>query len=98
LHLCNTGTMAENPGIWRTNDPGSLGYAVGQLRRAKGMTQEELASWVGLNRQYVGLLESGGLGIQLQRVYDVLGILGYDIVLAPRRAMLTTVSDPADEQ
>jgi transcriptional regulator with XRE-family HTH domain len=37
----------------------SIGRNIARLRREKGMTQAVLASRVGINREYLGLIERG---------------------------------------
>ena len=61
-----------------------LAVAMRELRRERGMTQEELAEWVGVHRNYIGQLERGEMSTQIERTFDVLSLLGVDVVLVPR--------------
>jgi transcriptional regulator with XRE-family HTH domain len=55
-----------------------------ELRRERGMTQEELAEWIGVHRNYISLLERGDMSAQVERALEVLSLLGVDVVLVPR--------------
>lgn len=61
-----------------------LAVAMRELRRERGMTQEELAEWIGVHRNYIGQLERGEMSTQIERTFDVLSLLGVDVVLVPR--------------
>lgn len=68
--------------VVRTRD--DLAAAIRELRRERGMTQEELADWIGVHRNYIGQLERGEMSTQVERTFDVLSLLGVDIVLVGR--------------
>lgn len=68
--------------VVRTRD--DLAAAIRELRRERGMTQEELAGWIGVHRNYIGQLERGEMSTQMERTFDVLSLLGVDVVLTPR--------------
>jgi DNA-binding XRE family transcriptional regulator len=68
--------------VLRTRE--DLAVAMRELRRERGMTQEELAEWVGVHRNYIGQLERGEMSTQIERTFDVLSLLGVDVVLVPR--------------
>ena len=61
-----------------------LAVAMRELRRERGMTQGELAEWIGVHRNYIGQLERGEMSTQIERTFDVLSLLGVDVVLVPR--------------
>jgi transcriptional regulator with XRE-family HTH domain len=61
-----------------------LANAIRDLRRERGLTQEELADWVGVHRNYIGQLERGEMSTQVERTFDVLSLLGVDVVLVER--------------
>ena len=48
------------------------------------MTQLELAEYVGVHRNYIGQLERGEMSTQVQRMFDLLSMLGVDVELVPR--------------
>lgn len=68
--------------VVRSHD--DLASALRDLRRERGMTQEELAEWVGVHRNYIGQLERGAMSTQLTRLFEVLSFLGVDVELVPR--------------
>lgn len=61
-----------------------LAAAMRELRRERGMTQEGLAEWIGVHRNYIGQLERGDMSTQMARTFEVLSLLGVDVVLEPR--------------
>ena len=72
----------------RTNDPSAarsqwtigsvadLGRAVAGVRRARGLTQEQLAEKGGFDRSYLARLESGATTLMLERALRVLRRMG----------------------
>ena len=54
----------------------AFGAGVRRLRRAKGMSQEELAFRSGLNRTYVGAVERGERNIALLNIRRLAEALG----------------------
>lgn len=52
-------------------------------RRRRGMSQQEFADLLGINRPYLTELESGRATIQLRRLIAALNAVGVDLV--PRR-------------
>lgn len=51
--------------------PQKFGFRVRELRSAKGMTQEDLASLSGLSRQYIGDVERGIRNISLINIEKI---------------------------
>ncbi|MEJ3743038.1 helix-turn-helix domain-containing protein [Actinomycetes bacterium KLBMP 9797] len=70
--------------VWRVSTPAQLSAALSSARREAGMTQEELAAWAHVNRRYLTVLEQGRASLQVQRLLDVLNVLGYDMVIVPK--------------
>ncbi len=69
-------------------DPAGLGRSIRALRHAKGWTQAELSSWLGVSRQTVIALEQGGpvnVGIAVKAVV----LLGGKLVIAAKDATVT---------
>ena len=58
-----------------------LAAALAAARRSRGWSQSELADRIGVGRDYVGDLESGRFGMQLNRLMRLFGELGIDVVL-----------------
>lgn len=67
----------------KVRSSGELGQWVAQGRQGQGLTQAELADWLGVDRTTVVRLEAGTVS-QIARVFDALGVLGLDLVVVPR--------------
>lgn len=76
----------------RTSDPdgeqpyrlytaASFGQAIRHYRRQAGLSQEELAEGVGVDRVYLSRLETGKETRQLQRILAILRELGVKVTL-----------------
>ncbi|WP_369068388.1 helix-turn-helix domain-containing protein [Kineococcus terrestris] len=79
--------MTGNPGgrgVRRVATPEQLGQALADLRRASGMNQHELAEWAVVSRQYVSVLETGEVSLQVRRLLDLFAVLGHDLAVVPR--------------
>jgi DNA-binding XRE family transcriptional regulator len=85
-------------GVMWIRPRGRTGLAEGltAVRKAASMTQAELARRLGVNRSTVIDMEAGR-NPALTRYADALALLGYDVVLVPRRAAVD-VREPVDEQ
>jgi len=81
--------------MWRrVHDARELGGTVADLRKRRGMTQEELADWLSVDRTTVIRLEAGALQA-LHRLMAALSVLGADLVVADRSArVVVTEPDP----
>ncbi len=75
-----------SPGVRRAATPAQLGQALADLRHRAGMNQQELAEWAGVSRQYVSLLETGEVSLQVKRLFDLFAVLGHDLAVVPRGA------------
>lgn len=58
-----------------------LGRAIASARRARGLTQAELAEGAGVNRSYLATLEQGASTLLLDRALRVLRRLGATITI-----------------
>jgi len=56
-----------------------FGNSLRELRRGKGLSQEELALECGLDRTYIGGVERGERNISLINIYKIAGALGVDV-------------------
>ena len=68
--------------VVRVYNAAGLGAAIRHFRESEGLTQEELAQRVGLQRTYLARLESGNSTEQLERVVKLLKALGARITVA----------------
>lgn len=64
----------------------ALGAAVRARRRRLGLRQEELADLAGCSERFVHTLETGKQTVRLDKVLDVLAVLGLDLAVVPRTA------------
>ena len=73
---------------FRIRGASGLAGALAQARRNAGVSQEELAGRLGVNRLTVGRLE-GKPNMVVSRVVRAFSILGYDLIAVPRGATVT---------
>jgi transcriptional regulator with XRE-family HTH domain len=66
---------------FRVYGAGDLGVAVRQFRLQAGLSQATLAELSGVHRSYLSELERGKVTEQLQRLIEILGILGVEVQL-----------------
>lgn len=67
-----------------TNSPTALGAALRDRRRDLGMTQDDLALSIGVNRKVIGQLESGKESVQLQIALRAARALGLEVGIEAR--------------
>lgn len=63
-----------------------LGEVVKEARRAQGLLQSDLAGLSGTGNRFIGDLERGKPTLQLQKVLNMLDLLGLEVQVAPKRA------------
>jgi HTH-type transcriptional regulator / antitoxin HipB len=61
-----------------------LGAFVRRARRARGLTQAQLADELGISRQYLSELENGVENLYVTRLFEVLDELGASMQLQDR--------------
>ncbi|PJM70877.1 helix-turn-helix domain-containing protein [Achromobacter ruhlandii] len=62
-----------------------LGELVKEVRRAQGLLQTDLAGLSGTGNRFVVDLERGKPTLQLQKVLDMLDLLGMEVRVGPKR-------------
>jgi y4mF family transcriptional regulator len=67
----------------KITDAKSLGYAVRAVRKALGITQDQLALTSGTNRRFIVELESGKATAQIGKALTVLQSLGMSLEATP---------------
>ena len=72
-------SATSNP--YRVYSAASLGAGLRHFRKEAGLTQQELANRVGLQRSYLSELEVGKETEQVRRLFQVLRQLGVRITL-----------------
>jgi HTH-type transcriptional regulator / antitoxin HipB len=65
-------------------DPTELGAAIHAQRKARGITQDQLAGTVGVHRRVIGELERGKGTVRLAIALEAARALGLDVELRPR--------------
>lgn len=63
-----------------------LGEVVKEARRAQGLLQSDLAGLSGTGNRFIGDIERGKPTLQLQKVLNMLDLLGLEVRVAPKRA------------
>lgn len=58
-----------------------LGELVRAIRKEQGLTQLDVAGLAGMSNRFVIDLERGKETLQMQKVLDVLGLLGLEVVI-----------------
>lgn len=83
--------------MWfRMRGPEGVGAALASARRGAGLTQQQLARSLGVDRTTVLAMELGRTPA-LARLVRAFSLLGYDLVAVPRRAAVTVVEPPEEE-
>ena len=62
-----------------------LAQAIRQRRREESLTLSEAADRFGVGRRLLVELEGGKRNVRITTLLDLLQLLGYDVVLRPRR-------------
>ncbi len=70
---------------WTTPQPRDLGAYLSRVRRARGLTQAQVADELGITRQYLSELENGVENLWVQRLFELLDTLDVDLRLQERR-------------
>ncbi|SAH91951.1 transcriptional regulator [Bordetella ansorpii] len=74
-----TGKTVFEPAIVR--DVGDIGRIIQATRKSQQMTQRDIAGLAGLGNRFVVELEQGKPSIQAQKMLEVLGLLGLEVVI-----------------
>lgn len=81
--LTNVPAQEQMGSVMQVTDPKTMGNAVRNVRRALGVSQEQLALTSGTNRRFIVELEAGKATAQLGKVLQVLRTLGITLQLLP---------------
>lgn len=68
-----------------------LAHAVRGRREELGLRQSELADLAGCSQRFVHTVENGKASLRLDKVLDVLEVLGLDLLMAPGRGRVRMV-------
>lgn len=64
--------------------PRQLGVLIQRHRKARGLSQTDLAHLAGLRQEMVSKIESGAPGSRIATIYDLLAALDLEMTLTPR--------------
>jgi HTH-type transcriptional regulator / antitoxin HipB len=73
--------MASDHPLPALNSTAQLGELVRAVRKEQGLTQLDVAGLAGMSNRFVIDLERGKETLQMQKVLDVLGLLGLEVVI-----------------
>lgn len=62
----------------------TIGAEIARLRKAAGLTQQEMARRAGVGLRFVRDLEQGKPTVRLDKVRQVLDLLGHELCVRPR--------------
>lgn len=71
----------------------ALGEAVRRRRHELGLRQAELAELAGCSQRFVHTVEHGKLSLQLDKVLDLLDVLGLALLVVPGRGRVADASE-----
>ncbi len=71
--------------IGKISSPGDLGRLVRELREKQGATQIDLANFAQTGQRFIVELEAGKPTVRLDKVLQVLSILGLELVATRRK-------------
>lgn len=67
---------------WRIASADDLARALADVRRARGLSQSDVADLIGVNRTYLAELESGSRqGLMIERILRALRRMGAEVVV-----------------
>jgi transcriptional regulator with XRE-family HTH domain len=69
------------PRTWSVRSGEDFGRAIGELRRAQGLTQEDLARQSGITRDWLARLETGHTNRVLEHLLRLLRRLGATVTI-----------------
>lgn len=73
--------MASDHSLPPLDSTAQLGELVRAVRKEQGLTQLDVAGLAGMSNRFVIDLERGKETLQMQKVLDVLGLLGLEVVI-----------------
>ena len=70
--------------MYRIHDTVDMGKAIRERRKELGYTQSFLASYAGVSTSFLSDLENGKETVQINKLMEVLSLLGMDICVMRR--------------
>lgn len=74
------------PTVYLVRSPADLGRAITGLRRSTGLSQQQLAERLGVDRSYLAKLENGHRSPLLDLIFEVLAELEATVEVSERHA------------
>jgi y4mF family transcriptional regulator len=68
----------------KVSDPGQLGSLIRQVRKAQGITQEDLSEMARVGPRLIGEIERGKPTAEIGKVFQLMTSLGLVISIQPR--------------
>jgi len=81
------------PAIEKARTPKQIGSALRAARRAKGLTQTQLASRAGLRQELVSKIELGSPGTSISAICALLAALDLEFAVRPRSGSAADIED-----
>jgi len=82
LKVISNGRRTAMKHLVRTSK--NLGHAIREARKAKNLTQKELASMSGVWQETISKIENGSGGAKLETVFDLIAALELEITVTER--------------
>ena len=76
--------LAQDPKYALARDPKQIGNSIRRARKSQNLSQQDLASKVGLRQETISLLENGNPATRIETLLEVLAALGLELQIAPR--------------
>ncbi|MER5172378.1 helix-turn-helix domain-containing protein [Thioclava kandeliae] len=73
-----------HPGPLLARTPADIGHAIRAARKARGLTQTQLATLSNVGQATISKLESGAVVPTLETVFDILAVLDLELQVTPR--------------
>ena len=61
-----------------------IGHAIREIRKAKGLTQTQLAAESGIWQETISKVENGHGGTKLETLFDLIAALDLEVIVADR--------------
>ena len=97
---CQIGVVCTIEQKWRGTEPAGgrvvpLGAAVRSRRQELGLRQTEVAELAGCSQRFVHTVEQGKPSLRLDKILDVLEVLGLGLMVVPGRGGIRAAGDPS---
>jgi len=80
-YCCDIATSSPKRRVWTIRSAQDLGRTLGDVRKLRDLTQQQLAEMTGMRRDYLSQLESSSDTLELRRLILAFRRLGADITV-----------------